>query len=122
MIWVLTMTFSAGSPVAAITAFCARPGTCVPTQSSARSGWTCSVQFSGSIGECERNGSSYTADSFVAAAPIAATASPLRVATTPRACDARSMSATSFGSVNVPFGPASQLGFSAARPCLAAHI
>jgi hypothetical protein len=51
-----TVTLPGGSPVAFATAVFARTGTCVPTHISARSGRIFSVQFSGSIGECDRNG------------------------------------------------------------------
>jgi phosphoribosylcarboxyaminoimidazole (NCAIR) mutase len=49
---------AADKPAALAATACAAPMICVPVQTSQRSGRTCTVQFTGSIGACARNGNS----------------------------------------------------------------
>jgi diguanylate cyclase (GGDEF)-like protein len=51
-------TFSGGNPAASAAVLCARPTIWLPTQTSQRPFWICTVQDSGSIAACARKGNS----------------------------------------------------------------
>ncbi|MNN29339.1 hypothetical protein D3C81_1429370 [compost metagenome] len=116
------MILPGGSPVTLAAASTTRPGTCVPVQTSQPSGRTCTVQFTGSMVACARNGCWKTASMRVRALANALSTSPSRRATAPLRREALTRSATIVSVDTLAPGPSFQRITSACSPRFAAQV
>ena len=105
-----------GTPAYCAATACAPVWFCVGAHTSQPSDRTCAVAFIGSIVAWYRNGTSYTAAIFLAAAPRAASGSPSLRATTPGRTASCANRALIPALESPAFGPSSHSTSSARRP------